>query len=397
MSLGYPPIDGGVATSVERIAKQFHGAGLAVMVLTFAYAPSGSVDDYVEVEEVDGIHVRRVGPYYRHDSAEQTELSVVRRRAYDQMERLAATWEPDLIFSFYAANPGLFGTYLSAALQLPHILCLRGNDIGRNIFSTTWLPILDIMLQRAAHITCVNSHLKNRLLTAFPAVAKKTSIIRNSVVLPDLVKHPGRPSVRSIAGWGESIVAVFIGTPREKKGIVTLLRAFEMASCRASLRLLIVGPEIGEAERRTCGTLWDRLCREGLLHCTGWLDRATAMSVSCEGDLVVMPSLEDGLANGLLEGMALGLCPIATSIFSDVITHRETGIIVPVGNESSLSGALEEGAKDASLRRTLAMAAKRSVNHQFAPARELNEYLDLVEEVLGRDVNKSATPTYLAL
>ena len=41
------------------------------------------------------------------------------------------------------------------------------------------------------------------------------------------------------------------------------------------------------------------------MHVTGQLPRPEALAVASEGDIVVMPSLEDGMANGLLEGIAL--------------------------------------------------------------------------------------------
>ena len=386
ISQGYPPLDGGVATSTQRIARQLAHAGFLVTVVTFAYAPSIDVDDYV-ISELDGVvSVKRVGPFYRHHDIDENELAVARRRVYDQTLKIARACAPQVVISLYASNPGLFGDYLGNALRVPHIVCLRGNDIGRNIFSTTWLPVLNVIFQRATYVTCVNTHLMARLLTAFPQTAKKACVIRNSVVLPSFDRpREGRPYVTHKTPWpADAVVAVFIGTPREKKGIGLLLQAVATAALHSPIRLLVVGPEPKGAERRLCGALWDTLRDRGVLHCTGQRERAEALSIAAEGDLVVMPSIEDGLANGLLEGMALGLCPVASDIFSDVVTADRSGIVVPTNNVPALSQSLISAAGNSTLRKKLALEAKTVIAESFFPAREVNEYIDLIDRAIAQ-------------
>jgi glycosyltransferase involved in cell wall biosynthesis len=340
--------------------------------------------------------VKRVGPFYRHHDVDENELSVVRRRVYDQILKIAGAFSPEIIFSFYATNPALFGCYIGNALRVPHVVCLRGNDIGRNIFSTVWLPVLNIILQNAARVACVNDHLLTRLLTAFPALADKTCVIRNSVVLPLLKNVGSRAYIEKHTSWAEdAVIAVFIGTPREKKGIGILLQAISAAAEKSNVRLLIAGPELKNSERQLCGALWDSLKNRNILHCTGQREREEALTIAAEGDLIVMPSIEDGLANGLLEGMALGLSPIASDIFSDVITPGRSGVVIPANDVPALTEALVSLAKNPELRRRLADAAKAVIAESFHPARERAEYIGLISQIVageqrGEPANKHA-------
>ncbi|MBK6877782.1 MAG: glycosyltransferase [Ignavibacteria bacterium] len=82
-------------------------------------------------------------------------------------------------------------------------------------------------------------------------------------------------------------------------------------------------------EAKLCGTLWNKLKANNTIYATGHIPRMDVNDWMIGGDIVVMPSLDDGMANGLLEGMALGLCPVVSDVFSDVVQQNENGLIVP--------------------------------------------------------------------
>jgi len=90
----------------------------------------------------------------------------------------------------------------------------------------------------------------------------------------------------------------------------------------------------------------------------------------------MMPSLEDGMANGLLEGMALGLCPLVTDIFGDILDEN-SAIIVPRGDADALAGAMQRAASSPHDRARLGRRAKDIIQSRHLPAREAGEYLQL--------------------
>lgn len=387
VSEAYPPTSGGVATSTQRIAQNLVRQGCEVLVLTFDGTRPLAEDDYLVEEDDHGVVVKRIGPFFlKQPSVEAERLSekiraVFRRRAFDQMERLAHDFGPAGVLSFYVVNAGLFGTYLSRSLGIPHIAGVRGNDIGRNIFSLDRLAAVRMVIESATHVVCVNGHLAKRLHLAFPQAGAFTSVIMNGLELPfDEAPAATRDYLHSNAGWPDSDpVAVFIGTPREKKGIGLLLRAIESARERVPLRLLIVGPGLGAVERRQCGDSWDRLAASGALHQTGQRDRSTALRIAAEGDIVVMPSIEDGMANGLLEGMALGLAPIVTDLFSDVVPSGDAGWVVQRNSVPALAAALVNAGESSEIRQSRARTAREIIRMRHSPAREAAAYLSLFQ------------------
>lgn len=219
-------------------------------------------------------------------------------------------------------------------------------------------------------------------MLAFPQVATKTKVILNGTIgeQSEQSRTHIREDIARQTGWHTaSPWAVFIGTPREKKGLRNLLEAMLSLPENHELKLLCIGSEPGALEVRVCGSEWNRLKESGRLFCTGQLPRTEALRLAAGGDIIVMPSVEDGLANGLLEGMALGLCPVASDIFSDVLRDGENGLVVQRGNTPALASALQRAASDSKLRDKLGAAARQLAISRHSPRREAEDYLQVLQ------------------
>jgi glycosyltransferase involved in cell wall biosynthesis len=154
---------------------------------------------------------------------------------------------------------------------------------------------------------------------------------------------------------------------------------------RSPVRLLIVGPPLSGVERRIAGAQWDAAITAGRLYVTGVVDRAEVAQWAGGADVIIMPSADDGMANGLLEGMALGLCPIASGVFDDVIRAGETGALLQEVTTTSILTALMEAASDRAATRRLGIAAAAAVTREHRAADEATTYLALLNEVLNSE------------
>lgn len=86
-------------------------------------------------------------------------------------------------------------------------------------------------------------------------------------------------------------------------------------------------------------------------------------------DIVVLPSVErEGLSRVLLEAGAMGKPCIGTPIGGtpEIVSHQETGFIVPVGDDSALADALVRLIDDANLRSVMGAAARKRIEEMFA-------------------------------
>ena len=217
-----------------------------------------------------------------------------------------------------------------------------------------------------------------------PNLAALTSVVFNGVSMTasSTEKVQARGRILSATGWSEeALILVFIGTLREKKGVAPLLNALDQLPTQKPIKLLVIGPSIGEVEQRLCGETWDRLCHAGAIYCTGQLPRDEVALWAAGGDIAVMPCLDDGLANGLLEGMSLGLCPVASLIFEDVIDHGVTGLLFDQSRPDELAALMQRLNDDRALVRRLGVAAQAYVREQHRPVREAQGYSELLESV----------------
>jgi glycosyltransferase involved in cell wall biosynthesis len=310
-----------------------------------------------------------------------------RRRAYNQMISILKEINIDCILSFYLLNAGYLALFASRELNIPFIAGVRGNDIGRNIFHTQRFGVIQSVIQGADKIVCVNEHLKGRMLIAFPEAERKTSIIPNSIMpfnLPD--KNISRSKILKATGWNEDdLIVVFSGSLREKKGVVPLTNALRICGYSHAIKLLVVGPNIGKVEQKMCGKLWDRLKVDNIIYTTGQIPRKDVCKWVIGGDVIVMPSLDDGMANGLLEGMLMGLCPIVSEIFSDVIKHNHSGIIVSCKNAESISDAFITISRNKNKAKALGGNAQTVIHQHHNPKAEASKYIEIFKGLLNNE------------
>jgi glycosyltransferase involved in cell wall biosynthesis len=104
-------------------------------------------------------------------------------------------------------------------------------------------------------------------------------------------------------------------------------------------------------------------------------------------DLLVIPSLSEGLPNVLLEAMALGLPSVCTRVgaIPDILRNRETGWLVPPGDASALAGRLSKVILAKNHLQSVGAAAQESLYPRFSPAVRVAEFLSIYDELIDGD------------
>jgi glycosyltransferase involved in cell wall biosynthesis len=100
-------------------------------------------------------------------------------------------------------------------------------------------------------------------------------------------------------------------------------------------------------------------------------------------DLFVLPSLWEGFPIVLLEAMASGLPIVATAVdgVTEMLSDRETGLLVPPQRADLLAGAVDALLRDDALRRRLGEAARADVRARFGVERMVRETEDVYKGV----------------
>lgn len=100
-------------------------------------------------------------------------------------------------------------------------------------------------------------------------------------------------------------------------------------------------------------------------------------------DLLVFPSVNEGLSNAVLEAMATGvpvLCHNACGN-AEVITHGEDGVIAPLGNVVELVGQLEQVLSAPPRLAAMGQKAREKVARQFSLSAMAQHYARLYREL----------------
>lgn len=95
-------------------------------------------------------------------------------------------------------------------------------------------------------------------------------------------------------------------------------------------------------------------------------------------DVFVLPSLQEGFSNSLIEAMAVGCPSISTNIEgnNEAITDGKHGFLVPVCNSNALGSAIVKLHANKEARIKISEAAKKRVKEQF----NLNKHIDKIEK-----------------
>ena len=143
---------------------------------------------------------------------------------------------------------------------------------------------------------------------------------------------------------------------------------------------------VGEGERRA--ELEERARELGIAHrvrFTGF--RTDVPSLLKAFDVFVMPSVREGLGTSVLDAMAAG-CPVVGTEaggMPEVIEHRETGLVVPVGDPVSLAAAVSSLLAHPEDARSMARSARARVEAEFSADAMVEGTLAVYRDLLAAD------------
>jgi L-malate glycosyltransferase len=202
-----------------------------------------------------------------------------------------------------------------------------------------------------ADVLVVNSEATAREERAAGVPAGRIVVIPNGVAVPESA-FPSRaamdlPSVP---------IVLAVGRLEPVKGHHHLLEAWpRVRALRPTAILMIIG---AGAERRALQAQAERL---GLGDGVRWLGERPALPYIANADVLVQPSLSEGMPNVVLEAMALGVPVVASSVggTTELIANGETGLLVPAADAGALAEAISRLLEDRTTARRLAEAGQR--------------------------------------
>lgn len=208
---------------------------------------------------------------------------------------------------------------------------------------------LQTRVAKGASLIIVPSEYLKGIVSTWGIQADKIRVIYNAVPLdaagtvPSSVQalpHPLVVSVGRLVPW---------------KHFDALIDAVAHTS-GISLAIVGDGPERDRLERHAHEVL------PGTVF-TGALSHADTLATMKSADVFVLNSSYEGFSHLLIESLSLGVATIATDVGgnSEIISHEQSGLLVPAGDTAQLANALARVVSEEGLRKELVAQGKESV------------------------------------
>jgi glycosyltransferase involved in cell wall biosynthesis len=236
----------------------------------------------------------------------------------------------------------------------------------------------------ATRVVAVSDSIRRRL---FFVPGGKIRVIPNAVDPTEVeIGNSGRDVRASLAIPPQALVAGVVGRFSPEKGQMYFLRALALARSRFPH---LTGILVGDGQdRQSLEAEVAALGLSGAIHFTGHVSDVAEYYRAM--DLVVMPSLSEGMPNVALEAMLFGKAMVATRVggVSEVVLEGVTGRIVEAGNHEQLASAMCSLLEDRNLLESFGRAGRERVLGEFSPARRTKQICNLYDEVLMMSVLK---------
>jgi glycosyltransferase involved in cell wall biosynthesis len=163
--------------------------------------------------------------------------------------------------------------------------------------------------------------------------------------------------LRNELDLNDRIVLGYLGRLTPVKGLEILFSAVRQIQDEyPKLTVLIVGDG---ALRKNLEAIASKLKVRTIF--TGWIK--DTMPYYSLMDIFALPSFSEGLANVLLEAMAMEKAIVATEVGGnpDIISNGENGFLVPAGDSKSMASALRQLIEDDGLRKRIGVQNRQKI------------------------------------
>ncbi len=260
-------------------------------------------------------------------------------------------------------------------------LRVEGQRRWRPGFAVLWL--MEWLAARTADVTvCVSPSLRRRALQLGLLRPDRSVVLgagsSNGVDLDRFhpVSADERVRARERLGLAETVFVVgFVGRLAKDKGISTLIDALEARASTGELSCLMVGPT--EPGYDLDAELATRPAAARVVHRLPATPRVEEVYAGM--DVLVLPSLREGMSNVLLEAQARGLPCITTdgTGCADAVEPDVSGLVVRAGAQTDLAAAIAALAEDPGRRQRMGAAGRDRVERLFGSEQVWPRYAEL--------------------
>lgn len=372
----YPPIGGGGGRLAAKVGAGLARRGHQVRVLTAGM-------NHLPVESMEqGVEVRRLRAFRRReDTCSVPEMAAWVAVAIPAVLGEVRRWKPDVLHVHFAVPTGAVAWVASKVTGVPYVLTAHLGDVPGGVPEQTgnlfrWIQPFTVPIWRgAAASTAVSSFVAGLAQQAYGAYGVLSRVILNGIEIPQRplleVHHPPK--------------LLMVGRMSLQKNPLLAIRALAfLRELPWHCTMIGDGPLLAEVREEA-----DRLGISGRVDFKGWATADEVTGSMSEADILLIPSLSEGLPMVAVEALTKGLAIVGSRIggLADV-THElsetdESGV-----QRNAWLFDLSEGPRGLAdalaplLKDPHALMRAREASLALAPRFDLSKVLDDYEKVL---------------
>jgi glycosyltransferase involved in cell wall biosynthesis len=244
------------------------------------------------------------------------------------------TWKPDVLHVHFAVPTGVIGWIIHRLTGIPYLLSVQLGDVPGGVPEQTdhlfrWIkPLTRPIWQAAAAITAPARHIQRLAEQHYDVPIE---VIPNGLDLTAAGVLPSAPSM--------PVRLIFAGRLSLQKNPLFLLESLSRVK-HLPWRLEILGDgPLRFAAQKLATELG--LASKVFFH--GWLTPEQVLAIMQTSDILVLPSLAEGLPLVGVQALASGLAILGTQVggISDVVQPGQNGFLVPVNDMQAFADRLQ--------------------------------------------------------
>lgn len=364
------PHDGGIERHVGMLSHELINRGHDVTVYTTNIPLSK------KYEVIDGLLIYRFNSLFslmNNQFAPNLFLKMLEKEEFDVVHIHSHLH----MSSNFAAFSKLFRNR-PFVLTSHGVLNYGGSESWKNIIQYIYNNTACRWTLNSADKIIALSNSQADILKRLGASQEKIAIVPNWINLKRINCQLDTSNFRKKHKLSSKVIVLFVGSFLKRKGLKYLIDA--MSQVDSDVELLVIGRE-HEGHFGVKNEIENQSRKLGI-HNINFLGEVSDEELSLAyltADIVVIPSLAEGLPFVLLEAMAHKKCVLATKIpgISDVIKDNKNGLLCEPANELDLAKKLNYAIRNPQEREKIGENARRDIEENY----DFNNVIKSIEDV----------------
>jgi glycosyltransferase involved in cell wall biosynthesis len=321
----YPPLGGGQGNANQNLYEEFKKYN----ALTIDVITASDNKKRVETSNLGEIYFLNIGKQGKNLHFQSIkDLIFYSIQALLLAFKLHKEKKYDLIVAWAGVPAGFLVYVLSAIKKVPYIVLLRGSDVP--FYEERWKYLdklifswLSPIIWKNAKFVIVNSK-KLKKLALLSSPKQRFYLIHNGIN----TKKFEHKSYR----FSNKVKVLAVGRFVKRKGFIYLIEALKGLK-NISLTFVGEGPLLEQLKHQS---------HDLEVTFLGNIRHDKMASVYKDYDIFVLPSLNEGMSNAVLEAMACGLPLILTDVGGSFELINGNGFIIPTKDSKAIRKKIEE-------------------------------------------------------